>query len=95
MIVNSVMLKLKDEQNLQQVKELLLGMKGKIDVLIDIQVEHNIQKQGPSSYDLIFFTQFGSLEDMDTYIKHPIHIEAAKLLSEHIESLASVCYNQG
>jgi hypothetical protein len=66
-------------------------MKGKIGVLKDVQVETNI-RQGAASYDLIFFTKFESLEDMDMYINDPIHQGVGKLIGKMIEMQAAVCY---
>ena len=92
MIINSVMLKLKNrDSEIQKVNDALLSMKGKIDVLKDIQVETNI-RQGAASYDLIFYTKFESLVDMDVYINDPIHQEVGKLIVNMIEHQASVCY---
>ena len=93
MVINNVMLKLKnrDVSSIQKIKDALLSMKGKIDVLKDIQVETNI-RSGMVSYDLIFFAKFASLEDMDAYIKNPIHQEIGKFIAGMMESQASVCY---
>lgn len=60
-------------------------------VLKDIQVETDI-RQGAASYDLIFFTKFESLEDMDVYINDPIHLGVGKLIGNMIEIQAAVCY---
>ena len=66
-------------------------MKGRIGVLKDIQVEMNIRK-GAVSYDLIFFTKFDSLDDIDVYINDPVHQGVGKLIGSMIESQAAVCY---
>jgi len=93
MIVNNVMLKLKNRYtDIQKVNDALLSMKGRIDVLKDIQVEMNI-RAGMASYDIIFFTKFISLEDMDSYINDPIHQEVGKSIVGMIESQAVVCYD--
>jgi hypothetical protein len=89
MFINSVMLKLKNKDDIQKVKDALLGLKGKIDELVDIQVETNVR---PGGYDLVFFTRFKSLEDLEAYIKHPVHMEAGKPIVSLVESQASVCY---
>ena len=92
MIINSVMLKLKNrDTDIQKVYDALLNMKGKISVLKDIRVEMNI-RQGAASYDLIFFTKFNSPEDMDLYINDPVHQGVGKLIGNMIESQAAVCY---
>jgi len=92
MIINSVMLKLKNrDSDIQKVYNALLSMKGSIGVLQDIQVEMNI-RQGAASYDLIFFTKFNSPEDMDLYINDPIHQGVGKLIGNMIEAQTAVCY---
>ena len=92
MIINSVMLKLKNrDSEIQKVNDALLSMKGKIGVLKNIQVETNI-RQGAASYDLIFLTKFESIEDMDVYINDPIHQGVGKLIGNMIEFQAAVCY---
>ena len=92
MIVNNVMLKLKNrDSEIQKVYDALLSMKGRISVLKDIRAETNI-RQGAGSYDLIFFTEFNSPEDMDAYINDPVHQGVGKLIGNMIESQAAVCY---
>ena len=92
MIINSVMLKLKDrESEIKKVNDALLSMKGRIGVLKDIQVKMNI-RHGAASYDLVFFTKFDSLDDMDAYINDPVHQGVGKLIGNMIESQAAVCY---
>lgn len=93
MVTNNLLIKLKerDKENIQKVKDALLSMKGKIDVLHSIQVEANI-RQGAGSYDILLMTHFFSLEDMETYLIHPLHVEIAKYIVEVMDSSASVCY---
>jgi hypothetical protein len=66
-------------------------MKGKIDVLIDIQSEINI-RPSQTTYDLILITKFASLKDLDVYLAHPVHIEVANLIASVLDTQASVCY---
>ncbi|UQZ34132.1 stress protein [Paenibacillus sp. PK3_47] len=92
MIVNHVLLKLKDRspEHIKQVQTVLLGLRGKIDVLLDVQAEVNV-RPGPSAYDVILITRFASLEDMDEYLIHPAHQEVAKWIGTVLETQASVC----
>jgi Stress responsive A/B Barrel Domain. len=92
MIVNHLLLKLKDQspKHIEQVQTVLLSMRGKIDVLLDVQAEANI-RPGPSAYDLILITKFASLEDMDEYLIHPEHQDVAKLIGTVLETQAYVC----
>lgn len=93
MIVNTLLLKFKegDVEVVRKAKEKLLGMKGRIDVLSDIQVKANI-RPGGFSYDLMLITKFDSMKDFDAYLDHPVHVEVADYVTKNIVSGASVCY---
>ncbi|MCM3781595.1 Dabb family protein [Neobacillus mesonae] len=92
MITNHLMLKLRDRspEQIKQVQTVLLSMKGKINVLLEVQAEVNI-RPGPKGYDLILITKFASLEDMDKYLTHPYHQDIAKFIGTVLEKQASVC----
>ncbi|WP_238861631.1 Dabb family protein [Clostridium sp. YIM B02569] len=94
MIINNLLLKLKnrDIDNIKKTQEVLLSMRGKIEVLIDIQSEINI-RPGESNYDIILITKFASLEDLDKYLIHPNHLEVAKFIGSVLDTQASVCYS--
>lgn len=93
MIVNNVLLKIKnsDTENIKKTQEILLGMKGKIEVLLDIQAELNI-RPSQTACDIILITKFESMEDMNTYLTHPTHLEVAKFIGSVLEAQTSVCY---
>lgn len=95
MITNHLLIKLKERntENAEKAKSMLLSMKGKIDVLRDIQVEIDI-RHGEASYDLLLITQFSSMEDMEAYLSHPVHVEVSKYIADVMESGASVCYGK-
>ena len=93
MIVNNLLIKLKERtnENIAKAKDVLLSMKGKIGVLRDLQVEVDI-RHGGSSYDLMLITKFDSMEDLDTYLIHPVHVEVSKYIGSVLETGASICY---
>lgn len=93
MIVNNVLLKLKnnDTENIKKAQEVLLGMKGKIEVLLDIQAEMNI-RPSQTAYDIILITKFKSLDDMNEYLIHPVHLEVGKFIGDVLDTQTSVCY---
>ncbi len=93
MIVNNVLIKLKsrDADSVKQTQDVLLSMNGKIGVLLDIQAEVNIRPD-QANYDLILITKFASLEDLDMYLVHPVHLEVAKFIGSLLDTQASVCY---
>ncbi|MCT8977992.1 Dabb family protein [Clostridium sp. CX1] len=93
MIINNLLLKLKsrDTENIKKTQEVLLGMKGKIEVLLDIQAELNV-RPSQTAYDIILITKFASMEDMNAYLTHPAHLEVAKFIGNVLDTQVSVCY---
>ena len=93
MIVNNLLIKLKerDNENIAKARDVLLSMKGKIEVLRDVQVEEDI-RHGPSSYDIMLLTKFATMKDLESYLVHPVHVEVSKYISTVLETGASLCY---
>jgi hypothetical protein len=93
MITNNLLIKLKkrDSENIAKTREVLLSMQGKIEPLRDLQVEVNI-RPGVSSYDIILITKFASMEDLEAYLVHPVHVEVSKYIVGVLETGAAVCY---
>ena len=93
MIVNNLLLKMKerDNENIAKAKDVLLSMKGKIEVLRDVQVEVDI-RHGLSSYDIMLITKFDTMKDLDSYLIHPLHVDVSRYISNVLESGASLCY---
>jgi len=60
-------------------KEKLLGMKGNIDVLKDIEVGIDFSKS-QRSFDLALVTVFENKETLEKYRVHPYHQEIVKWL---------------
>lgn len=85
MIKHIVMYKLKDntEQNAIALRDKFLGMKGKIDVLKDIESGVDILHTA-RSYDVVLVCTFESREDMETYQSHPVHIPVKEYVGERI-----------
>ncbi len=93
MIINNLLLKLKERnsENIIKTKDVLLSMRGKIECLRDLKVEVDI-RHGEASYDMILITQFDSMEDFDSYLIHPVHMEVSKYIISVLETGAAVCY---
>ncbi|MDR3259489.1 MAG: Dabb family protein [Fusobacteriaceae bacterium] len=94
MIINNLIIKLKgrNENEIERAKDVLLSMKGKIPVLLDIQVKKDVRGSGESPYDIMLITQFNTVEDRKLYLDHPVHVEVAKYISDVTEVSASLCY---
>ncbi|MDF2942239.1 MAG: Dabb family protein [Herbinix sp.] len=93
MVINNLLIKLKesDKDSIDKTREVLLSMKGKINVLLNIQIEADIRR-GESSYDILLITHFSTMSDLEAYLIHPVHLEVSKYIAEVIASSAAVCY---
>lgn len=91
MITYHLLLKLKDNssENLARTRQLLLGMKEKIDFIRDLKVAVDVRRAG-SSYDLALFAKFDSRADFDAYLPHPAHAEVGNQLKDQIAAMANV-----
>ncbi len=74
MVTHVVMFKLKDPspENVQDTIDKIMGMKGKIDVLREIEVGADFM-HSKRSYDLVLITRFDDREGLKTYAQHPLH----------------------
>ncbi|CAG9623497.1 Dabb family protein [Sutcliffiella rhizosphaerae] len=95
MITNTLLIKLKERNydNIEKTKSVLLSMEGKIEALRGIQVQVDIRRE-ETSYDILLITHFSSMEDMETYLIHPVHVEVSKYIASVLESGASVCFEE-
>jgi Stress responsive A/B Barrel Domain len=80
MIKHVVMWKLEDHaegadknENALKAKRLLEGLKDKIREIRNIEVGININDT-PAAYDIVLYSEFNSLEDLDIYQNHPEHL---------------------
>ena len=91
MITNNLLIRLKERsnENIEKTRKILLSMEGKIEVLRDIKVEVDINQ---GEYDIILFTKFNSVEDLNNYLVHPVHLEIGKYIASILETQASLCY---
>jgi hypothetical protein len=76
MITQIKLFKLKDRspEAVEVTRQVLVGMKGKIDVLKDIAVMADVLHD-ERSYDLAMVAKFNSLDDIQIYDVDPVHGE--------------------
>ncbi len=74
----------------QEIKAALLALKDKIDVLKSIEV--GINSNPNEDFNIALTTTFESFDDLNTYAKHPAHLEVAALIKEVNEKRACVDY---
>ena len=65
------------EEKKQEVKNMFMSMKDKIDVIKELQVGLDFLKSA-RSYDVVLEITFESVEDMNSYQQHPYHLETVK-----------------
>ncbi len=79
------------EQAIDRMKQMLLGMKGKIECLKDLTVGVDFG-HAEISYDLAMIAQFASKEDLNRYLAHPTHIEVGEYIKTVQAKVAAVDY---
>ncbi len=77
--------------NIQLTKEKLLSLRQTVDVIKEIEVGINIDTSD-SAYDLVLFSVFESLEDLETYQNHPEHVKVGEFVKKVVEMRAMVDY---
>ncbi|WP_054941568.1 Dabb family protein [Paenibacillus ihuae] len=91
MIINNLMIKLKERspERIAAAKDKLLSMQGKIEYIRDLRVETDIRS---GAYDLMLIVQYETMEDLEAYLVHPVHVEVSVYIAGVLESAASFCY---
>lgn len=91
MIVNNLFIRLKERnnENIEKTRVILLSMKGKIETLLDLKVEIDISK---GDYDLMLITKYNSINDLNAYLSHPVHMEVAKYIVNILDNQVSLRY---
>jgi hypothetical protein len=94
MITNNLIVRLKDRSagEIEKVKNMLLSMRGKIPVLLNITVKTDIRGPEKALYDFMLMTQFNTLEDFALYLNDPVHLVVAEYIQNAKDSSASLCY---
>ena len=93
MVTSIIMFELKEknETNAAQIKEKLMGMKGKIEQLKDIKVKYNLRNNA-NSFDAVMIAEYDSIKDFDEYAVHPVHVEVGKYIIDHCEQISSIMF---
>ncbi len=91
MITHIVLFKLIDRRNAQKARDVLVGMKGMIPQLRNIEAGIDVL-HSERSYDLALVTKFDSMEDLKAYQSHPVHVEVLKYMTSVRESSVTVDY---
>ncbi|WP_263833365.1 Dabb family protein [Sulfurospirillum oryzae] len=87
MVKHIVFFKLPDnsEANKQAVKDRIMSMQGKLDLVKHLEVGINFSPE-ERAFDVALVSDFETKEDLQTYATHPIHVEVVNF----IKSLSAV-----
>ncbi len=78
-------------ENKQALVDKFLSMKGKIDLLVDIN--SGVDKvQSQRSFDVVLDCVFNSMEDLEKYRVHPVHLPVMEYVKGVVEKSHSVDY---
>lgn len=98
MVKHIVMWKVKDnvdgkgkEENAINVKKKMEELNGKIDEIITLEIGINIVDD-PMAHDIILYSEFNSVEDLNIYQKHPEHLKVVEYVKPFLESRIVVDY---
>jgi hypothetical protein len=91
MLTHVVFFKLKDRspEAVEATAKVLRNMEGKIEVLRHIEVGLDVL-HSERSYDIALITKFDSLEDLPTYVNHPVHVEVINHMKQVLDG-TSIC----
>lgn len=81
MIKHIVLLKLEDnsEEHKKIVQKMILSLKSKIDVIVNLEVGINFAEED-RAYDIALISDFKSKEDLQSYATNPLHVEVITYL---------------
>jgi hypothetical protein len=91
MVKHVVLFKCKVKTDMSKIRDLLLTMKGKIEVIKDIDVGLNFIDR-EINFDVSLIVQLDKPKDMNVYLEHPYHLEVSKQLDVLCERRCAVDY---
>jgi hypothetical protein len=91
MITQIVLFKLHDDNKeaLERIRSILMSMEGKIEGLNHVEVQTDILK-APICYDIALLEKFESLDALEAYKTHPVHVEVTRELESFNLSAAAI-----
>ena len=93
MITHIALIKLvhANAETIEEARKILFGLEGKIPQVRHLEIGVNLI-HSYRSYDLSLIAKFDSLEDLQTYNNHPVHVEVVKKLQGVRQSTVTVDY---
>ena len=81
-------------ENALIIRDGLLALKDKIDVLVDETVGINIPNAKNTDHDICLTCTFRTWEDLDTYATHPEHVKVAQYIGKCKDARSAVDYEE-
>ena len=73
-----------EKENIKNtIREKLLALSGKIDVIKSLSVQFNSKEASTGNFDIMLDTTFSSFADLNTYQVHPEHLK----VGEYVKSV--------
>jgi|SRR5208337_2808837 hypothetical protein len=93
MITHIVLFKLvhSNRETIEEARTALARLEGQIPQLRQLEIGVDIV-HSYRSYDLALVAKFDSLEDLQSYLNHPLHVEVVKYLEGNRRSTVTVDY---
>ena len=95
MIKHVVLFKLKKtetiaekQQIMEQFKQAIEALTTEIDAIIDVKVTFNCNPQ--EEYDMFLDSTFATMDDLNYYSTHPLHVAAGGIIKDYKESRACI-----
>ena len=98
MIRHIVMFKFKETangktkaENLAEAKRRMLSLKDEIPEIVEMEVRLSVPGAAPSNYDYVLISKVRSMEELETYQKHPLHVAFGSFVKELREPDGRAC----
>ena len=72
-----------------EIKAALEGLVGRIPEIITLMVSRNAADV-ENNYDVGLYSEFASVDDLNAYLVHPLHLEAAAIVTSHRNGRAAI-----
>lgn len=91
MLTHVVLFRFRARADAERARELLLGMRGAIDALLELEAGLDITRS-PRSLDLALITRHADQAGLDAYRVHPRHLEVLDFIRARAEASYAVDY---
>jgi hypothetical protein len=89
MLTHVVVMQFESPDDATSARDRLLGMKGRIGALRDIEAGVDVLRS-ERSWELALITRFDSLEDLQIYAVHPAHTEVLAFIKPRLKRAVTV-----